>query len=244
MPLYIGASGWSYPTWKPAFYPAKLPQKRFLEFYSTQLNSVELNATFHRFTTASTLQNWIAGAASDFRFAVKAHQMITHFRRLKDVTDPMRSFLQNIDPMRQAGKLGPILFQTPPDLPADAKLFQEFAQLLPRAYQFAFEFRHSSWFDEAIFQVLRERNAALCWAEREKTTAPRIVTADFFYYRFHAPEYSKEELHKIAEELTGQSKDKEVFAYFKHEENPESAINAVVVARAAGMEAKPFSIIG
>src|SRR5215831_3803560 len=123
MPLHVGTSGWSYPSWKPAFFPEKLPQKKFLEFYSTQLNSVELNATFRRFTTASALQNWIASTTADFRFAVKAHQMITHFRRLKDAADPLRSFLQNIEPMRQSGKLGPILFQTPPDLHADPKLF-------------------------------------------------------------------------------------------------------------------------
>jgi uncharacterized protein YecE (DUF72 family) len=170
---------------------------------------------FYRYTTASTLQNWIAGAGSDFRFAAKAHQMITHFRRLKDATEPLRSFLQNIDPMRQAGKLGPILFQTPPDLPADTKLFPEFAQLLPRAYRFAFEFRHPSWLDEETFRILREHDAALCWAESEKAKVPKVATADFLYYRFHAPQYSQEELHKIAEELMGQGKDKEVFAYFK-----------------------------
>src|SRR5438552_7144161 len=111
MPLHIGTSGWSYPSWKPAFFPDKLPQKRFLEFYSTQLNAVELNATFRRFTSATALQNWIASATPNFRFAAKAHQMITHFRRLKDTAGPVRSFLESVDPMLKSGKLGPILFQ-------------------------------------------------------------------------------------------------------------------------------------
>jgi len=240
MALYIGTSGWSYPTWKPAFFPEKLPQKKFLEFYSTQLNSVELNATFRRFPTASSLQNWVASTPVDFRFAAKAHQIITHFRRLKDVADPFRGFLQSMEPMRQSGKLGPILFQTPPNLQADAVLFQDFAQLLPQAYLFAFEFRHTSWFSDAIFEILKKHNAALCWAQSEKITTPREATANFLYYRFRVPEYSKEQLNTIGEELIGQAKEKEVFAYFKHEENPESALNAVIVARAAGIEAKPF----
>jgi uncharacterized protein YecE (DUF72 family) len=242
MALHIGTSGWSYPSWKPAFFPEKLPQKKFLEFYSTQLNSVELNATFRRFGSASSLQNWIASTPEDFRFAAKAHQMITHFRRLKDAADPLRSFLQSMEPMRQSGKLGPILFQTPPNLHADDKLFQDFAQLLPQAYQFAFEFRHESWFSDSVFATLKRQNAALCWAESEKISTPRVTTASFLYYRFRVPEYSTEQLEKIGEELIGESKDKEVFAYLKHEENPESALNAVIVARAAGIEAKPFTM--
>src|SRR5579872_5775720 len=161
MSLHIGTSGWSYPSWKPAFFPEKLPQKRFLEFYATRFNTVELNATFRRFTPVSSLQNWIAATPPDFRFAAKAHQMITHFRRLKDVAEPVRSFLENLDPLRQAGKLGPILFQVPPNLKADAALLEEFVQLLPRAYQCAFKVRHASWFNDTIFEMLKKKNVAL-----------------------------------------------------------------------------------
>jgi len=242
MPLHVGTSGWSYASWKPAFFPDKLPQKKFLEYYATQLNTVELNLTFRRFATAASLQNWLASTPSDFRFAAKAHQMITHFKRLKDVADPLRSFLQNMEPMRRSGKLGPILFQIPPNLQADIKLLQDFVQLLPQAYQFAFEFRHESWFNDAVYEILKKQNAALCWAESEKITTPKIATANFLYYRFRVPEYSKPQLEKAAADLIAESKDKEVFAFFKHEENPESALNAVVVARAAGIEAKPFAM--
>ena len=213
-----------------------------MEFYSTQLNTVELNLTYRRFAPASSVQNWIAGTTPDFRFAAKAHQLITHIKRLKDVADPMRSFLQSLEAMRQSGKLGPILFQTPPNLQADLALFRDFAQLLPVAYQFAFEFRHLSWFNDSVYEILREKNAALCWAESEKINTPHVTTASFLYYRFRVPGYSHDQLKNIAEELTGQSKDKEVFAYFKHEENPESALNAVTVARLAGIEAKPFTM--
>ena len=242
MALHVGTSGWSYPSWKPAFFPEKLPQKKFLEFYSTQLNSVELNATFRRFATQSSLQNWIASTTPDFRFAAKANQIITHFRRLKDAADPLRSFLQSMELMRQSGKLGPILFQVPPNLHLDAKLFEEFVQLLPRAYRFAFEFRHESWFSDMTFEALKKQNAALCWAESEKIVTPKARTADFLYYRFRVSEYSKEQLQRITEELIAESRDKEVFAFFKHEENPESALNAVTVARTAGIEAKAFTM--
>ena len=142
--------------------------------------------------------------------------------------------------MRQSGKLGPILFQTPPNLQADTALLEAFVQLLPHAYQFAFEFRHASWFSDATFETLKKRkNAALCWAQSEKIAAPKVATSDFLYYRFRLPEYSKDQLNKIAEELAAQPQ-KEVFAFFKYEENPESALNATYVARLLGIEAKPF----
>ena len=242
MSLYIGTSGWSYASWKPAFFPEKLPQKKFLEFYSTQLNAVELNATFRRFTSATALQNWIASTTPNFRFAAKAHQMVTHFRRLKDASGPVRSFLESMDPMRKSGKLGPILFQIPPNLQADVALFEEFVQPLPEAYQFAFEFRHNSWFSDAVLEILKKKNLALCWAESEKITAPHAATANFLYYRFRRPEYSKKQLEEIARELKLQSEGREVFAFFKHEENPESALNAVTVARMLGIEAQPFTM--
>src|SRR5258707_3050627 len=133
MSLHIGTSGWSYPTWKPAFFPEKLPQKRFLEFYSTRLNAVELNATFRRMGTASAIAGWVANTTPDFRFAAKAHQAITHFKRLKDAGDVLRAFLQSMEPLRESGKMGPILVQTPPNLQADLDVLKDFAQFLPHA---------------------------------------------------------------------------------------------------------------
>src|SRR5205807_2489899 len=151
-----------------------------------------------------------------------AHQIITHFRRLKEVEGPLRGFLESMEPMRQSGKLGPILFQIPPNLQADNALLEAFVQLFPQAYQFAFEFRHASWFSDATFEILKKKNVALCWAQSEKISTPNVATADFLYYRFRLPEYSKEQLNAIAEELgLQQQKYKEVFAFFKHEENPE-----------------------
>jgi uncharacterized protein YecE (DUF72 family) len=233
--LHIGTSGWSYTSWKPAFFPEQLPSKRFLEFYGTQLNAVELNATFRRMPTASAIAGWVAATPQEFRFAAKAHQSITHFKRLKGAEESM-------DPMRQAEKLGPILFQLPPNLKADAGLLSEFVQLLPRAYQFAFEFRHESWFSQAVYEILRRKNVALCWAESEKIATPKIATADFLYYRFREPEYSTPDLEQLAQELKKEQEQKEVYAFFKHEEQPESALNAVKVARKNGIGAKPFAL--
>jgi len=241
MNLHIGTSGWSYTSWKPAFFPDKLPSKRFLEFYSTQLNAVELNGTFRRMPTASALAGWVNATPPDFRFAAKAHQSITHFKRLKEAEESMRFLLQSLEPMRQSGKLGPILFQLPPNLKADTGLLETFVQALPTsAYQFAFEFRHESWFSDSIYEILRKKNVALCWAESEKIMTPKVAIANFVYYRFREPEYSSPDLQKVAEELKTQSADREVYAFFKHEEQPESALNAVTAARLNGIEAKPF----
>ena len=240
MELHIGTSGWSYPSWKPAFFPENCPAKRFLEYHSTQLNAVELNATFRRMPSASAIAGWVNATTPEFRFAAKAHQSITHFKRLKDADDSLRFFLQSMEPMRQSGKLGPILLQVPPNLQADASLLEKFVQHLPGVYRFAFEFRHPSWFSEAVYNILKSRNVALCWAESEKITTPRVSTADFLYYRFRLPEFSAAQLETIADELREQAKAREVFAFFKHEEQPESALNAVIVARRNGIEPKPF----
>lgn len=240
MSLYVGTSGWSYASWKPAFFPEKLPSKRFLEYYATQLNAVELNATFRRMPTASAIDGWVNATPPDFRFAAKSHQSITHFKRLKDAEEPLRFFLRSLEPMRQSGKLGPVLFQVPPNLKADTALLESFIQLLPQAYRFAFEFRHESWFSEEVYDILKKKNVALCWAESEKITVPKVPTADFLYYRFREPEYSKPDLKQLASELQTGSKQRDVYAFFKHEEQPESALNAVTVARASGIEAKPF----
>jgi uncharacterized protein YecE (DUF72 family) len=240
MDLHVGTSGWSYPTWKPAFYPEKLPAKRFLEFYATQLNAVELNATFRRMPTASAIAGWVSSTTADFRFAAKAHQSITHFKRLKNAEDSLRFFLQSLEPMRQSGKLGPILLQIPPNLKADTGLLESFVQLLPQAYQFAFEFRHETWFVDEVYDILKKKNVALCWATSEKIATPQVATASFLYHRLRLPEFSKAQVEKLGEELKTQRQSREVYAFFKHEDEPEGALNAVTAARMNGIEEKPF----
>jgi uncharacterized protein YecE (DUF72 family) len=147
--LFTGTSGWAYPTWKPDFYPEKLAQKKFLNHYATQLNAVEVNFTFRQLVKETTLQNWLAETPEAFRFTIKAHQVITHIRRLKDTGEFVTRFLATIEPLAAVGKLGPVLFQLPPNLKVDRELLEAFLQTLPKRRQSAFEFRHASWFADS-----------------------------------------------------------------------------------------------
>jgi len=233
--LFVGTSGWAYPSWKPDFYPGKLAQKKFLNHYAAQLNTVEVNFTFRQLVKESTIQNWIEQTPATFRFGVKAHQVITHIKRLKGTEDFVPRFLATIEPLASAGKLGPVLFQLPPNLKADAALLNDFLALLPRALPVAFEFRHESWFDDSTWEVLKSRNAALCVAETEERTTPDIVTGPFVYYRFRKPSYTPEERHSMVTRIgEHRSAGRDVFAYFKHEETPEGALYAVNLLRDIG----------
>jgi uncharacterized protein YecE (DUF72 family) len=230
--LYAGTSGWAYPSWKPDFYPAKLPQTKFLQHYATQLNAVEVNFTFRQLLKETTAQKWINETPPGFRLTIKAHQVLTHIKRLKSTEDFLPRFLSTIEPIARAEKLGPLLFQLPPNLKVDAKLLEEFLATLPRVVPAAFEFRHESWFTDEIFNLLKGSNRALCIAETEERTTPDVVTADFCYYRYRKPTYTPDErramVDRIREHL-GQGRN--VFAYFKHEETPQGAIYAVQVLK-------------
>ncbi len=226
--FFVGTSGWAYPTWKPDFYPAKLPQRSFLEHYATRLNTVEVNFTFRQLVKETTVQKWLAETPAGFRFGIKAHQVITHIKRLKGTEDFVPRFLSTIEPLAAAGKLGPVLFQLPPNLKADAALLEGFLVTLPRAVPAAFEFRHESWFSDDIFALLKKFNRALCVAETEERTTPDVVTADFCYYRYRKPSYTAEERHAMVERTREHlGAGREVFSYFKHEETPEGALSAV-----------------
>jgi uncharacterized protein YecE (DUF72 family) len=230
--LYAGTSGWAYPSWKPAFYHAKLAQAKFLHYYATQLNAVEVNFTFRQLLKETTAQKWIEATPTGFRLSIKAHQVITHIKRLKKTEDFIPRFLSTIEPIARAEKLGPLLFQLPPNMKADATLLGEFLSALPRAVPSAFEFRHASWFTDEIFSLLKSGNRALCVAETEERTTPDVVTADFCYYRYRKPSYTPDErramVNRIREHL---DQGRNVFAYFKHEETPEGAIYAVEVLK-------------
>ena len=225
--LYAGTSGWAYPSWKPAFYPAKLASAKFLLHYAGRLNTVEVNYSFRHFVAEKTLANWIAATPEGFKFSFKAHQRITHIKRLKDAAEDARGFLSSLQSVSDAGKLGMVLFQLPPFLKCDTGLLQGFLDGLPRAGRFAFEFRHASWFAEEVFAILRARGAAICVAESEKLETPDVTTADFCYYRLRKPEYSPEERKEIGERLGKHLvAGHDVFVYFKHEETPEGALYA------------------
>jgi uncharacterized protein YecE (DUF72 family) len=230
--LYAGTSGWAYPSWKPDFYPAKLAQSKFLQYYATQLNAVEVNFTFRQLLKESTAQKWIEATPAAFRLSIKAHQVITHIKRLKKTEDFIPRFLSTIEPIARAEKLGPLLFQLPPNMKADATLLGEFLSVLPRAVPSAFEFRHASWFTDEIFVLLKSGNRALCVAETEERATPDVVTADFCYYRYRKPSYTPDERRAMVDRIHEHlAQARNVFAYFKHEETPEGAIYAVEVLK-------------
>jgi uncharacterized protein YecE (DUF72 family) len=230
--LYAGTSGWAYPTWKPGFYPATTPAKRFLEFYATQLTSVEANYTFRALPTAKMLEGWLAATPANFRFSFKAPQRITHFKRLRDCESDVAQFVGALEPVRHAGKLGLLLFQLPPNFKADPELLGGFldapALQGKDAPQVAIEFRHESWFTEETYAVLRQHNAALCIAESNDLLTPEVHTASgYTCYRLRRDGgYSAVELDAFAKRFTSLAEQRDVYIYFKHEDEPTGALNA------------------
>jgi uncharacterized protein YecE (DUF72 family) len=226
--LYAGTSGFAYPAWKPVFYPADLPAGRFLEHYARQLNCVEINYTFRHMPSQKTLESWVEATPPGFSFAVKAHQRITHAHRLKDgVQDPLRYFLSAVRPLLEAGRLGPVLLQLPPNLRLDRDRLARFLEWLPDDARFAFEFRDPSWFTGEVFELLREHNASLCVADAEKLAVPDVVTADFAYYRLRKPPYDELALRRVrgrADALLAEGRD--VYVVFKHEDDAGGALEA------------------
>ncbi len=226
-PLFAGTSGFAYASWKPDFYPQKLPSSQFLNYYGSRLNAVEVNYTYRRIAAAATFEKWLAATPANFVFLPKAHMKITHSLKLKDAEDFTRYFLQSLEPLRAAGRLGPILFQLPPNFAANPALLTDFVRLLPRSEKAAFEFRNASWFSDEIYKILRDYNVALCLAENENLETPPVVTADFVYLRLRKPDYTESELLGIDRRiqqylLNGYA----TYAIFKHEDTPAGAINA------------------
>jgi len=224
--VYAGTSGWAYSSWKPDFYPAKLASTKFLSYYATRLNSVEVNYTFRSLPTDRLLKGWMDAMPPGFKFAIKAHKMITHIKRLRGVTEFAADFISSLQPLEKGGKLGPVFFQLPPNLKCDVPLLTEFLAGLPRHLRAAFEFRDKSWFAEEVFAALRKRNAALCLAESEEIETPQVQTADFFYLRLRKDEYSAKSLREQMQRVAELGRRGEVFVYFKHEETPKAASRA------------------
>lgn len=228
--IYVGCSGWAYPGWKPDFYPKEIPSKKFLEYYATRLNSVEVNYTFRAVPKRPMIDNWLAQTTDSFRFSLKAPQRITHIKRLNDCASSLEFFCDAIRPLSEAGRMGPVLFQLPPNLKADpGRLAAFLADAKEMKLRMAFEFRHTSWFDPEIYRLLERCEAALCIAESDELQTPDIQTAAFSCFRLRQSEYSDEALDAVAERLGRRAERGDVFAYFKHEEDPTGAVWAARV---------------
>jgi len=225
---FIGTSGWAYSSWKPGFYPPAIPQRKFLEYYATQLNSVEVNYTFRQLPTESMLTGWLAATGAGFRFSFKAPQRITHILRLKDCSDAVAALARALAPVVAAGRTGVVLFQLPPNFKADVPRLESFLVAADTSgLRMAFEFRHSTWFCDEVYAALQRHSVSLCVAESDDLETPDIVTASFGFYRFRKSGYSQVRLDAIENILRRRSAEGDVFAYFKHEEQPAGAICAV-----------------
>jgi uncharacterized protein YecE (DUF72 family) len=232
--LFAGTSGFAYPAWKPEFYPADVAASRFLQHYAARLNCVEINYTFRRTPRAATLESWVQGTPLGFVFAVKAHQRITHQLRLRDAGEATAFFLTALEPLRAAGKLGPILFQLPPYLHCDVARLAAFLELLPAGLRSTVEFRHQSWLTDEVFDLLRRHGVALCVAESDKLAVPEVVTAGFVYERLRKPAYSDDDLAVIAARSRRfLAAGLDVYLVFKHDETAAGALEAEQLLQAA-----------
>jgi uncharacterized protein YecE (DUF72 family) len=216
MQLYTGTSGFSYKEWKGPFYPEKLPQAKFLEYYAGQLTTVEINNTFYRMPRPEMLAGWREKVPENFRFVIKASQRITHRARLKECAESVAYLWQACQEL--GANLGPLLFQLPPYFRADVEVLKTFLGELPDGLRGAFEFRHASWFEDAVVDALRDAGQVLCAADTDAAKPPRLeVTADWGYLRLRREDYVSDDLKTWHERIQGLPW-RETFVFFKHED--------------------------
>jgi len=215
MEIRTGTSGFAYKEWKGAFYPDDLPADRFLEYYAQRFRACEINNTFYRMPNPETLRAWSAEVPAAFRFVLKASRQITHSKRLKDCAEPVAFLARQA---RELGEqLGPILFQTPPNLKKDTERLKAFLGVVPSDLRAAFEFRHESWYEDDAIDALREHGQALANADTDELTAPRVATAPWGYLRLRRVEYTDAEVQDWVAWTLGQSWS-DAYVFFKHED--------------------------
>jgi uncharacterized protein YecE (DUF72 family) len=217
MKLWIGTSGFQYSEWKGNFYPEDLPTAKMLPFYAEQFATTEINYTFHRIPAQKTIENWKTQTPEEFRFALKAPQKITHWSKLRDCSDTLEYFCKVITGL--GDRLGPVLFQLPPTFKKDVDVLSSFLREFPDM-RGAFEFRHESWFDDEIFELLKSRNIALCIADTDTIATPKKTTADYGYLRLRREDYEASDVERWTDFVRGQEPSwNDAFVYFKHEES-------------------------
>jgi uncharacterized protein YecE (DUF72 family) len=214
MQLYCGTSGFSFKEWKGPFYPEKLPANKMLAFYAGRLPTVEINNTFYRMPKADVLEGWAAQVPESFRFSIKAPRRITHFKQLADCGEEAAWFFKTLEALGQS--LGVVLFQLPPHSRVDVDKLAAFLELIPGNVPAAFEFRHPSWRDDAVFAALADRAAAWVTADSHGGEPPELPqTGSFAYLRLRAESYSDEELRSWKARC---AKFERAFVFFKHED--------------------------
>jgi uncharacterized protein YecE (DUF72 family) len=215
-PFYVGTSGFGYPEWRGSFYPADLPAQRMLQHYSRRLLSVELNNTFYRFPAPAQVAQWREATPEHFRFAVKAHRLITHIKRLRDVADIVRTQIERLEGLRD--RRGPLLFQLPPSMRCDLGLLADFLHGLP-PMPMAVEFRHASWHQGRVYGTLAEHGAALAIMESDEDEPVLEFVGPLVYLRLHRSAYTAQTMQAWARRIRAQLQaGKAVYAYFTHED--------------------------
>jgi uncharacterized protein YecE (DUF72 family) len=215
--IWIGTSGYNYPEWKGTFYPADLPAAKMLPYYAARFPTVEINYTFYRMPNEKLVSGWATQTPSPYKVTLKAPRRITHDSRLRNCGELVEIFCRVAGTLSE--KLGVLLFQLPPHSKKDLPIFDAFLALLPPRVPAAFEFRHPSWFDDDVFERLAARNLALCVADGEKVSTPLRVTADYAYFRLRDEGYSPDDVRRWADTIVREtSRCRDVFVYFKHEE--------------------------
>jgi uncharacterized protein YecE (DUF72 family) len=216
MNIHIGTSGWSYKEWKGSFYPPKMPADEMLPYYAARFSTVEVNNSFYRIPSDRVLASWASQVPPEFRFVMKASRRITHHGRLKNEDGSLEYFLQAVNPLGH--RMGPTLFQLPPTFKKDPARLQSFLTRLPRRWPAAVEFRHQSWFDEEVYQLLRDRDVALVAVdEDEGEGAPLIPSAAWGYLRLRRITYDRSQLSAWAARIREQPWS-EAYVFLKHEE--------------------------
>jgi uncharacterized protein YecE (DUF72 family) len=213
--IWTGTSGYNYPEWKGSFYPADLAAAKMLPYYAARFPTVEINYTFYRMPNEKIVSGWAAQTPSPYKLTLKAPRRITHDSRLKQVGEHVQAFCQVAGTL--GDKLGALLFQLPPNLKKDVDRFRGFIGLLPADRRYVFEFRHESWFDDEVYDAMRERDIAMCVAEQDDFRCPVVSTASWGYLRLHKLDYQSTELVEWASCVTGQQW-KEAYVFFKHDE--------------------------
>jgi len=231
---YIGTSGWHYDHWRDRFYPEKLINAKWLEFYASHFTTVELNTSFYRLPSEATFATWHDSSPANFTFAVKVSRFITHIKRLRNTEEPIDNFVGRAKILEE--KLGPLLYQLPPNMHRNDEVLEAFLSTLPQGMKHVFEFRHESWLEEKVFEILRKFNVGLCIFDMPSFSCPLVATADFAYVRFHGSTglysscYTDEELADWAKRLANLAANlKAVYIYFNNDAEAFAVRNAITL---------------